>query len=384
MGVNKIITLFLKKLLLLSLGIVFGLILIELVLQVYNPVETRIKGNIIILPINKNLTFVNNKISGIEKNIIHTKNSIGFRGNELPDEGLSDYLSIIVIGGSTTECYYLSDGNDWPSRLQKLISVDFNNVWLNNAGLDGHSSFGHYVLIQDFISKIKPKIAIFLVGLNDVGRDETQSEHTASFFKGRLLINSFEGLVKSLSAYSEIANIGLNAYKYFHAKSLGLPHQDVDLYNHAKTSYPEIGHQKIINEHLNKFVPKYRERLHKLVVEAKKNNINPVLVTQPALYGESIDPVTGIDLASVNINGNSGYTKWKLLELYNDIVRQVCIEESILLIDLAREMNKSSEYFYDFHHFTNSGAEQVASIIYSHLELYLLQNYDQFIISQHN
>ena len=51
----------------------------------------------------------------------------------------------------------------------------------------------------------------------------------------------------------------------------------------------------------------------------------------------------------------------KILELYNDVIRRDSAR--IMVIDLARKMPKNTEYFYDFIHFTNKGAEKVADIL---------------------
>jgi hypothetical protein len=57
-----------------------------------------------------------------------------------------------------------------PDVLEEKLANDFQPLWINNAGLDGHSTFGHAVLIEDYISRLKPKLVSFLVGVNDVGR----------------------------------------------------------------------------------------------------------------------------------------------------------------------------------------------------------------------
>ena len=78
-----------------------------------------------------------------------------------------------------------------------------------------------------------------------------------------------------------------------------------------------------------------------------------------------------MDLRRVNVNGMSGSTRWKLLELYNDVTRKVAREQELLLIDLAGKMSKSSRYYYDYHHFTNDGADVVADLIRAELAAFL-------------
>ena len=173
---------FLLNLAALGIGCMVTLALLEFGLRIFNPIESRLRGDEIVLPANKKYIFESSNIRGTDRTIVHTKNSIGFRGPEFPKRGLEDYLSIVAVGGSTTECFYLSDGKDWPSTLQELLKSNFSPVWLNNAGLDGHSTFGHTVLLRDIIAELKPKVVIFLVGANDRALEEPR-EHTASHIK---------------------------------------------------------------------------------------------------------------------------------------------------------------------------------------------------------
>ncbi|MFC1646825.1 hypothetical protein ACFL1A_00945, partial [Patescibacteria group bacterium] len=127
------------------------------------------------------------------------------------------------------------------------------------------------------------------------------------------------------------------------------------------------------------YIQSYTNRLKQLMVLTKESGIDPVLITQPAVYGYAVDDVTGTDLSKIVIEGAngeigeglSGKEKWELLELYNNVTRKVARQEGILLIDLAQKMPKSTKYYYDYIHFTNDGAVLVADIIYSDLCPYL-------------
>ncbi len=75
---------------------------------------------------------------------------------------------------------------------------------------------------------------------------------------------------------------------------------------------------------------------------------------------------------------------WKLLELYNGVMRETARQHHVLVIDLAREMPKSTEYYYDTYHYTNAGCQQVAAIIDKHLEPFLAERYPQYLVSNHH
>src|SRR5689334_7261709 len=129
---------------------VFTVIAAELILRVYNPFPSGIKGNKIVLRVNTKYVLNNKDIPVLDSTIVHTKNSLGFRGPEPPAD-LEKKFSIFTMGGSTTECTYLADGKTWSDKLSGKLSSSFTSVWLNNAGIAGHSSFGHLVLLQDYL-----------------------------------------------------------------------------------------------------------------------------------------------------------------------------------------------------------------------------------------
>jgi len=112
LGKNSI----LMNILLSLLGCLIALVLLEGLLRIYNPIDLRVRGDKIVLPINRNYRYKNDTIPGLDKVIVHRKNSLGFRGEEPPIDFMK-YLTIITIGGSTTECSQISDGKTWPDIL---------------------------------------------------------------------------------------------------------------------------------------------------------------------------------------------------------------------------------------------------------------------------
>src|SRR4030042_3773233 len=156
-----------KNILVLLISLILVLGICEIILRVYNPLGFRIKGDKIILPVNKK-EIIYHEPGKLDELVIHQKNSLGFRGPEPPPD-FADYLTVVAIGGSTTECFELAEDKTWPHVLGEKLKEDFNRLWLNNAGLSGNSTFGNYVLVRDFMVKLKPKVALFLVGVNDIG-----------------------------------------------------------------------------------------------------------------------------------------------------------------------------------------------------------------------
>ena len=104
------------NLLLILLGCALAFIITEVALRAYNPFQFRVKGNKIRLPVFFNYKFELKNTKRLDKVVIHTKNSIGFRGEEEPEKP-EKHLTIIAVGGSTTENFIITDGKTWPAIL---------------------------------------------------------------------------------------------------------------------------------------------------------------------------------------------------------------------------------------------------------------------------
>src|SRR5947207_1409873 len=102
------------------------------------------------------------------------------------------------------------------------------------------------------------------------------------------------------------------------------------------------------------YSPAYVARWQNIIDICLRNNIRPVLITQPSLYGKGIDEATGADLETVKHDEKTnGRLWWEQLQLYNQTTASVAAKNNILLIDLASRLDKGSRYFYDYVHFTN-------------------------------
>jgi lysophospholipase L1-like esterase len=343
-------------------------------LRVCNPLEIRFKPDRIVLPLHKRYIFDNTEKfpTKLAKTTIHTKNSLGFRG-EAPPPNFQDYLTIITIGGSTTECFYLSDGRTWPDLLGQKLSREFNRVWVNNAGLDGATTYRHLILMEDYVVTLRPKVVLFLIGINDLGAGDIAA---AEQRRGHDLRHRWHALLYR----SEVYALGQNLYRYFIAQSRGLHHTEIDLRKAGTLAdIPESTAQKTLQDYETNSRPFLAQRLEKLVEVCRDHGIEPVLITQPTLYGPGTDPVTGVNLSAVKLGDEiNGGLMFKAVELYNGVTRRVAQKHGVLLIDLARELPRNSAYYYDYLHYTEPGAREVASIVDRQLAPWLARRFPAF------
>ncbi|MBU4333854.1 MAG: SGNH/GDSL hydrolase family protein [Candidatus Omnitrophica bacterium] len=346
-------------------------------MRIYNPFGFTVSRGEIKLIANRTYYY---KIADT-KTIIHTKNSLGFRGDD-PGKNFKGDLTVMTVGGSTTECFYLSDDMTWPYFLGQKLSQKFKGLWLNNAGLDGHSTSGHIILMKDYISQIRPKIVLFMVGINDIETEDfrpAEKDIKSGLFYPEYNLSSIEKYLRATAKYSEISSVILNFYRNKEARARGLTHQNVQEYNsdYMKDKLKErddniadfekkrIEHADLIEgedrqEFLKhkKYLDKYEHQLETLCMISKENGIEPVFITQTS----------------------APYRKMIGLELYNEITRKVANREKILLIDLAVELPDNAEYYYDDIHYNEEGAKKVAETIYENLYPYLTKKYPLYAL----
>ena len=345
--------------------VVASLVALEIGLRVYNPFPFRVRGDRIVLPVHQSYTISHAGAIKLDPVTHVRKNSLGFRGPD-PPRDWSRWISVFTIGGSTTECLFLSDGKTWTDQLARRVNALRRDVWINNAGLEGHSTFGHLALLSQFIVGMRPTIAIFLFGVNDM---KLASESPLDQALNPRHVSAAHRVMTFAADHAEIAAVGENLLRMARTYRADLGDGELHAADMRTRTIDEATRDRILDEHRAKYLGGYAQRVAEIVDVCRKNQIEPVLATQPALYGDVVDPTTGIALGSVAVaQATNGHVEWQVLELYNDVTRKVSADTGTLLIDLAREIPKDSKYFSDWIHFSNDGATLVGDVVFRRLE----------------
>ncbi len=363
----------LRRLAALGLGLALVPPVAEIALRIHNPIPLRLRGRDIVLPVNTTVVGRNLDPARLDEEIVRRRNSFGFRGPE-PPEDFGDALTLVAVGGSTTECGLLSEGKTWPDLLGDRLAERFRGTWLNNAGLDGHSTFGHIHLLDQLLLDLAPDYLLFLVGVNDVDRDDANKFDLRASPAG-------QGLWQKIVRHSELLSTILVVQRSLRAEDLGVGHiPELDLLRRPLGSDDPAAVARMERRQHEVCLPRYRERLDRLIEMARARSIEPILVTQPALYGEVTDPSTGIDIGPRMVDKWTAALRWRMLEWFNEVTREVGRERGVLVIDLARDLPKDTRFFYDWVHFGNRGAETVAEILAGALIPFLAERHPDRVI----
>src|SRR5258708_7779732 len=118
-------------------------------------------------------------LPGVSPHGTLTTNRWGLRGEEPPKDWENHY-TLVTIGGSTTQCFFLDDRKTWPALLQSRLRARHPEVWVGNGGIDGHTTRGHLVFMDAVIPKIRPNAVLFLTGINDLGFSINETERAVA------------------------------------------------------------------------------------------------------------------------------------------------------------------------------------------------------------
>jgi hypothetical protein len=278
-------------------GLAIALLLCEIILRIYNPFPFALQKGKLVIPANQSRVFENKWISKLDKEIVYSRNSLGFRGPEMPDMD-SSWLSIVTIGGSTTACTFLSDSCTWPFLLGKKLASRHPGTWLNHAGIDGHSSFGHILMLRDHVLPLKPKYVLFLMGINDT--ETNQSVEFDEMTEKKIHTRSVKSFLKSLLNYSELGRTAFSFYQVSIAYKKGLFHQDIRLEDLVDNPLPD----SVINVRLNRqseYLNGYKQRTDSIITLCRNAGVIPVFLTQPSLFEVTGIP-DGVDMTDKWIN----------------------------------------------------------------------------------
>ncbi len=305
------------------------------------------------------------KLRGVSEFAHNTTNRWGLRGDEPPVDWDS-HCTIITIGGSTTQCFYLDDKKTWPYLLQEKLRKVYPGVWVGNAGISGHSTRAHVVFVRDVLPQIKPKIAIFLTGINDLWYSMDNHALTrgnpAEQPQWKTIVLGYSRLAQILFLWKIVwfdhtVVLDRSANENFAATPLA---REMELPKDLRTLVPSI--------------QQYRQNLRTIIHDLKTQNVRPIFLTQPLLYDSSQKwkKVLGWDYSN---NGTSGLlsaaTHAQLLGFFNEELLHICEDEQIDIVDLASIIPHSEECFYDSMHLTEHGAEFVADQIARYIEVHL-------------
>jgi hypothetical protein len=111
-------------------------------------------------------------------------------------------------------------------------------------------------------------------------------------------------------------------------------------------------------------IARYSRDLRRVIAACRQRGVKLVMMTQPTLWAEKMSPELEALLLTHSPDG--AYTPGalaRMMERYNQALRDVCAVDKVDCIDLARLLAKDTSVLYDNCHFNVQGCETVATIV---------------------
>lgn len=196
---------------------------------------------------------------------------------------------------------------------------------MNNAGINGQSTYGHKFLLEDYIIPLRPNVLIFLIGLNDI--DRTYLLKDSDHLKGE----GSSSLSIFLKKHSEVYNLYTTITSALDVKRFNfpLPNVDLRLAKFDTLHIPETEYNsrlQLENDMLNG----YKVRVKQLINLCQKNNIYPIFINQPLLIGPAYDSILQLNLSNIKLNDSTNSLfYWRKLSMYNNELKNICQQYSV-------------------------------------------------------
>lgn len=274
-----------------------------------------------------------------------------------------DNINILFLGGSTTEIKYVNELKRFPYLVGRILDSQTKNLNFNtiNAGRAGNNSMHslNLFLNKGIWAPSKPEIVVLMHAINDL--------NTLAYYNTYYLINHPRGILvkKDISSFDtriisyQIRRFFPNLTEKFlqmmnKIKYANIPEDEFVRYRGRKNRVDTIKIKKLFKSSLSNFVD-----------TSKSWGVKPVLMTQPNLYAISNE---NINLENFAFTKQTDLNYSQFVNLYmefNQIIREIAINKSINLIDLAQLIPKDKKYFQNGSpiHFNEEGSKLAAQII---------------------
>ncbi len=265
-------------------------------------------------------------------------------------------LTVVFLGGSTTEALFVDADKRFPVIAGRVLQ-DRSGLKVNalNSGRSGNNITHANHLLSGKIVPLQPDYVVLMEAVNDLGvllRLGTYWPDDGDFAQ----VGWFPRSVSQAIRQIRDALIPETAKAFRKASAL----IRTSMRAQAQTSDPNSGD-------IVRAFGAYESALRQFIGTSRAWKIRPVLMTQALLVGDAargagregdyLDPSLLARLAQTPDSIG------QLHELQNNIVRRLAAELDVPLIDLARDLPRDPNLFYDGMHYGNRGSVAAGELI---------------------
>jgi len=271
-------------------------------------------------------------------------------------------MQVVTLGGSTADQVYVDDEQTWQEVLRRDLNAATPGLDLcvANAGVDGHTTFGHIEALRHWLPMIpdlRPRVVLLYVGINDAvmrlqkGTMDESSDVTALFARIKQAIRNNSALYRAVSLLRRRGQDVpvFAAHRLFDPKEFS--------YTSDATT---VGIESLVERNTDAF----RARLRTLLEQIDRLGAKPVCVSQPSIIYKQVNQ-QWFGVSKVFTHEGQSYNGLdyrSLLQALNRVMARECPGAGGWFVDLESKPFVPAD-FYDGVHMSPSGAARVGGYL---------------------
>jgi lysophospholipase L1-like esterase len=271
-------------------------------------------------------------------------------------------LTMVFLGGSTTECTYVDENLRFPYLAGRLLEPQTGlKVNAYNAGRSGNNTLHCINVLMNKVVNLKPDVVVLMENINDL----------AILMYDKTYWNDNPSRSPIIEKKPNFKTVGKDLEQTFHlVRDLTFPNLSYaikGLFHSGDKSqgdeFKEVRGKKItIDQEL--LVREFTLNLKTFINICRARGITPVLMTQASRLTDHPDPLIQKMMHKLAASQGIRYADFKgAFDRLNQTIREVGAENQVLVIDLARVIPPAKENICDVAHFSDQGSRLVAAEI---------------------
>ena len=284
-------------------------------------------------------------------------------------------LTLVFLGGSTTEDIYDDENNRFPYLVGHLLEESTGlRVNSYNAAKSGNDSLHSLDVLLNKVLPLKPDLVAMMHNINDLSillfeksywnRNPSRSPLIEKKPDWRTVGKNLEETFQ-LARDLVVPNLYAALHRLLHAEGKS----QADEFQQVRGQKIEVNQDYLVRE--------FTLNLQTFINICRARGITPVLLTMPSRLKDDPDPLIPRLMQRLEKQNGITYRDFKgAFDRFNQAIREVAAQNRVLLVDLAQEIPQEKEYMSDVVHFTPAGSRLVAQKIAAGLSplLAALQN----------
>jgi lysophospholipase L1-like esterase len=283
-------------------------------------------------------------------------NEQGMRGPAATTPVAADALTLVFLGGSTTENYRFNDEDTFPVLIGDVLEQRLGRpVRVFNAGMSGGTTSNSLARMQHQVLDLHPDLIVVMHAINDLisgfnpryRADQRHLPPVGVSGVGRLYLLSWLRQGAGRQDFTTGAPYGV-----LESPGPAGPSRSVPDY----ADFPALG--------------VFRRNLRSMAAIAAANDIPILFLTQGSMYAADIPAaeqarrfVLTRPLARMGVTPPDVESLARGMEAFNESIRNLPRSPLVNVHDLAGQIERSTSLFYDECHLTREGNRRVADLI---------------------